>query len=277
MSDVIWKGRGVSNTLAVQKSIEEANRLKIPVKSRHLERLQKFRTQVLNMEYPTCPLSWERHTDSVKEVEDEYGVVWRDQDGYFCAPPGLSPSTLVPDDPRERKTTHELKKEIDELTGSIQRALDPEARAKYEEEEEEKDRVLSEIASRRSTATREHRALLTKEAAKRKAKADERHIKVLSKIYREAGQKKDAAEESAKGMLATAYRCVEGGGEGCTPYEVKDRNVPGGKTTVYIPTEIMDDSDTPEAIRLQTWWRGFKHASDAQKELEKRKKDARYL
>lgn len=281
MKDVVWSGRGASNTLAVQKSIEEANRLKIPVKSKHLERLEKFRTQVLNLEYPTCPLSWERHTESVQSVEDEYGVVWRDQDGYYCAPPGLSPDTLVSDEQKKYKSPHELKKEIEELTGTIQRTLDPDARAKYEQEEDEKDRVMAEISSRRLSASREHLAQKKKEAAKRKAKADETHVKTLSKIYRESGHKNEEAEEKAKSLLASAYTCVSGrGGEGCTPYEVTDKNVVGGKRTVYIPTEVMsseEDEDLAWKQRLQAWWRAFKKVDDAKKELEKRKNDARYL
>jgi hypothetical protein len=281
MKDVVWKGRGASNTIAVQKSIEEANRLKIPVKSKHLERLQKFRTQVLNMEYPTCPLAWERHTESVKQVEDEYGVVWRDQDGYYCAPPGLEPDTLVPDEPEKKKTAHELKKEIEELTTTIQHTLDPEARAKYEEKEAEKDAIMSEIASRRQSASREHLIQKKKELAKRKEKEDTAHVKTLSKIYRETGQKKDAAEESAKSLLAVASRCVSGsGGAGCVAYEVVDKSVPGGKKTVYIPEMVMssdEDEDSVEKLRLQKWWKAYRRASEAKKELERRKKDARYL
>ncbi len=281
MRDVKWRGRGASNTIAVQKSIEQANRLKIPVKSEHLERLQQFRTQVLNMEYPTCPLSWERHTKSVKEVEDDYGVVWRNQDGYYCAPPGLDKDTLVPDDPAQKKSPYELKKEIEELTTNIQHALDPEAKAKYDAEEAKKDAVLSEIATRRSTASREHLALKKKQLAKEKLKRDEEHKKTLSKIYREAGQKKDMADESAKTLMETADRCLAGtGGVGCVKYEVPDKTVPGGKKDVYVPQEVISSEEEEDSLikmRLQKWWRQTKHADDARKELERRRMYARYL
>jgi hypothetical protein len=182
LEDVNWGGRGASNTLAVQKSVEAANRLGIPANREHLARLQKFSTQVLKMEYPSCPLSWERHSRSVKDVEEKYGVVWTDQDGYFCAPPGLSPDTLIPD-PEERKDPVNLRKEINELTRDIKYALDPAAKAAA-------DKISSEIDSKRLTAlsamTTAQNSTHAKKLAKmeaEKTKKENKHIELLTKIY----------------------------------------------------------------------------------------------
>lgn len=281
LRDVDWKGRGASNTIAVQKSIEQANRLKVPVKSDHLSRLQNFRTQVVSLEYPTCPLSWERHTKSLKQVEDDYGVVWRTADNLFCAPPGLDADSLVPDDVEKKPTAYQLKKEIADLTTSLQHTFDPAAKAKYDTERAAKNAILANMASQRSISSGKQYEMMSKELAKKKKKTNEGHVKSLTEIFVQTGGGEDAAKASAEALLATAEKCVAGDEDGtCSPYSVIDKSSPSGKKTILIPKEVISSAtgvDMPWVQALQNWWRRFRASDEAQKELERRKNDARYL
>jgi hypothetical protein len=284
LEEVDWSGRGASNTLAVQKSVEAANRMGIPANREHLARLQKFSTQVLKMEYPSCPLSWERHTSSVKDVEDKYGVVWTDQDGYFCAPPGLSPDTRVTA-PEERKDPVNLRKEINELTRDIKYALDPVAKAKA-------DRIASEIDSKRLTAlsamtnaqAAAHEKKLSKMEAE-KTKKENKHIELLTKIYskydvglKDVANRQDVARGKATLLLRTANKCLfEEGGIGC-----KEIIVGTGKDQrkIYVPELIVTPEDaaySPLVGNLQEWWRRYRKVSEELMKARKHSYESRYL
>ena len=284
LEEVDWSGRGASNTLAVQKSVEAANQMGIPANREHLARLQKFSTQVLKMEYPSCPLSWERHTRSVKDVEDKYGVVWTDQDGYFCAPPGSSPDTLVPD-PEEYKSPVNLRKEINELTRDIKYALDPAAKAAA-------DKITSEIDSKRLTALAKmtdaqssaHQKKLAKMEAE-KTKKENKHIELLTKIYSKydtsltnVPNRLDVAKSSATQLMETANRCLfDGGGIGCESITV---GVGKDQRTIYVPGSIMSSDNeaySPLKGNLQEWWRRYRKVSEELIKARKHASESRYI
>lgn len=278
MRDVQVYGRGASNTMAVQKSIEQANRFNVPVSRKHMERLQKFSSQVLNMEYPECPLTWERHTRPVKEVGDKYGVVWRDQDGYFCAPPGLSPETVYKEEEKKKKSPQNLKKEISDLTRDIQYALDPEKKAAA-------DKIESDIRTRRieamSLQNQDERAAYLKELEKEKEESDKRdkkHTDVLAKIYNRFDAAGGDPQAKAEALLKTAKSCAWGtGGPGCTSITVPD----GDKTkTILVPSLIVTakgEKATALQENLQAWWRRYRQAAEKLRKMQERSEVARYM
>jgi hypothetical protein len=278
LRDVQWSGRGASNTLAVQKSMERASGMKVPVNQKHLERLQKFSTQVLNMEYPECPLSWQRHTRPVEEVGDQYGVVWRDQDGYFCAPPGLSPDTLVKEE-EEKKSPQNLKKEISDLTKDIQYALDPAKKVK-------EDAIQAEIRSRRiqamSLQNQGERAKYLKELEKEEKEArkrDDKHVEVLGKIYDRFDATGGDSGAKARTLLETAKSCAWGsGGPGCTPITIPDG---ADKTkTILVPSEVVTlkgEIATQLQENLQAWWRRYRQSVEKLRKLQERGEVSRYM
>jgi len=276
LRDVQWSGRGASNTLAVQKSIEQANKFNVPVSRKHMERLQKFSSQVLNMEYPECPLSWERHTRPVKEVGDKYGVVWRDQDGYFCAPPGLSPETVYKEE-EKKKSPQNLKKEISDLTKDIQYALDP---AKKSAE----DKIQAEIRSRRiqalSLQNQDERNAYLKELKKEEEeekKRNDKHVEVLAKIYDRFDAAAGDSKSKAEALLATAKRCTDGtGGNGCKSITVPD----GDKTkTIFVPLSIVTENGIASQLQenLQAWWRRYRKSAEKLRQLRARGEVSRYM
>jgi len=278
MSGVQWAGRGASNTLAVQKSIEEANRLNIPASHKHLDRLHKFSTQVLSMEYPECPLSWERHSAPVAEAADERGVVWRDRDGYFCAPPGMSPDTLVKDKVRDPvKSPQMLKKEIGELTRDIQYALDPSKKSKA-------DSIEAEIRSRRIAAMslldKEERGMYEKEEKKEKEKMEKEEKKekqVLTKIYERFGLNANVRPSVSGGvMFDKAKACAWGTSYvGCDPVEIPDG--PGKTKTIHVPSDIVSENPSQLQEHLQEWWRRYRKKVEEVLAKRKRAQVSRYV
>lgn len=87
-----------------------------------VDALLDMRDQVMSVKHASCPANWVRHTES---VENEHGIVWRDQDGHFCAPPGAGPAeTLVPPEDAEER---ELRKRILEMSEQLDELLDPES------------------------------------------------------------------------------------------------------------------------------------------------------
>lgn len=290
MQDVDWKS-GVSNTRAVIKNMNEATRLNIPASTPHMERLKSYGDQVLNMEYPTCPLGWERHTKSLSKVEKDYGVAWRDQDGYFCAPPGSdSPDTLVAtiEDEKARysKSPHELRTEIRTLSRDLRHSLNPEEGAKYEAEEEKRYDLMAQISTKQSEAGIKAAQLKSKYTEKENTKQEEKHLKMLEAIYRKRHGIKETAEREAKALLDVARECLSPGAaarpgpDGITKFTPPDPKNPSQTINVFVPTQVLDHPDGRDSNQkqpLQAWWRSFRSSFVSKFALEERAKMSKYM
>ena len=287
MQDVNWNN-GISNTRAVIKHMNDASRYGIPASSEHLERLKAFENQVLNMEHPTCPLGWERHTQSVKSVEDDYGVAWRDQDGYFCAPPGAGPdetrvSSIEEEKAKYSQSPTELRAEIRDLTRSIRSTLDPEFGEKYKEEEAKKFNILAEIQSKQAAAASKAFEQRQKAAQHQVLKDDEHNTKMLEALFKKRLHlRPDLAKAKAVELLEVAKRCLDptqGKGErDCKPILVPDPNKPGQMMQIWVPKIIVDQPDSGDTLKpFQAWWRKFRKSYISKLEADNLGEHARYM
>lgn len=263
--DVDWTGRGPSNRRDVIQSIRRASGFDI---DENLSKIRRFEHSVLPIQNPTCPIDWERHTESIPAAEEETGVVWRDSDGYYCIPKGISdnhPDTLVPrpDDRRHIQMSQpELRERINDLSEDMDILLNPtdqRTQAILKRRELEKTR-RAEMRKARTTAhgaIKKGKVATDTRARERENYAYERELVKIMK-----GMLEEDPQASAVELLETAHSCVSGkDGPGCTRIKqrvtvVDDKGIPHRvEEPVLIPSMVTDETASPALV---AWWVRFR-------------------
>ena len=89
--------RGGAKTIDQSRAEAVADGMGMKVDPAVVDTLLHMRDQVVTVKHASCPVGWSRHSE---HVDHDQGVVWRDGDGNYCAPPSFgSEKSRVPVEP----------------------------------------------------------------------------------------------------------------------------------------------------------------------------------